>query len=711
MPAPKLTKSRIIYFLFNPLILAFYFWIGIQYFTPNYFHKYKSEIIDNLPVNDNYKVYSHDMDGDDVTERICTLLNRGSKIPVIAYYDINVNIINQWNLKGNWLLDQKLYFGDNNNNSYAEAYCITRDGDSLFLNGKELLLENGLDFENRFIIKTSIFNDDQVDAFIAGATNIDINGDGAEEFVFTIFSGFSNQPRNTFAYDLVADSLIKSPQSASGFSEKINYMDINGDGIDEITGFVSAVENIHYSMPYTDSSSWLMVLNPSKDMDFLFPPIRFDGAFGAVNPVFYSIDGSKYIVSKFYCKSVGNETNGFFLQLFDDNGKMITEKFLSYNEITNLSIINPNNGDHKNIFYIDDEGNIYTSDTSLTLKPYSKLYVNGIRVNIGKSILLDVDNDGEEEIIFMASLPSPDKLIIFRSSLKESTIIDLPQSRQVYDWHITLKQRGAKLPPIILLQAENNVYQISYGKSPYYLLKYPVYFIVYILLLLIFWGLQKLQNIIAQYGFETEKKLMRQQMALSKRQLEPHFMLNTLNNIGYMFSKENKEDAQYYFGRFASLIHRGLKYADQIETSLFEELEFVKDYLILQKRRFDGDIDFSIESDSEIDLRDIKIPHSLIFIFIDNAVKHGLRHKISDRKISIQVIRISNNIQIVITDNGIGRKQSNILKTTGTGKGLSIVANIIEGYNKLNNRSISYSIKDLVDNNGEGVGTEVKIMV
>jgi len=188
-------------------------------------------------------------------------------------------------------------------------------------------------------------------------------------------------------------------------------------------------------------------------------------------------------------------------------------------------------------------------------------------------------------------------------------------------------------------------------------------------------------------------------------------MLNTLNNIGYMFSKENKEDAQYYFGRFASLIHRGLEYADKIETSLDEELKFIKDYLILQKRRFDDDLTFAIEADEEIDLDNIKIPHSLIFTFVENAVKHGLQHKLKDRKLSVIVKSVNNKICISIIDNGIGRKQSIALKTRGTGKGLSIVANIVEGYNKLNNRNITYNIVDLVDDNGVGIGTEVSVDV
>ena len=223
--------------------------------------------------------------------------------------------------------------------------------------------------------------------------------------------------------------------------------------------------------------------------------------------------------------------------------------------------------------------------------------------------------------------------------------------------------------------------------------------------------MQKMQKKLVQRKFETEKKLIRRQMALSKRQLEPHFMLNTLNNIGFMFAKENKDDAQYYFGRFASLIHRGLKYADQVETTLSEELEFVKDYLILQKQRFEGELKTTIEAEDEIDLNTIKIPHSLIFTFVENAVKHGLRHKPDNRQLSINIRKSRSKTEVVITDNGIGRKQSKVMKTTGTGKGIGIVANIVEGYNKLYSHYISYEVRDLVDDSGEGIGTEVRVVV
>ncbi len=132
-------------------------------------------------------------------------------------------------------------------------------------------------------------------------------------------------------------------------------------------------------------------------------------------------------------------------------------------------------------------------------------------------------------------------------------------------------------------------------------------------------------------------------------------------------------------------------------------------YLILQKRRLNDDFNYAIEADENINLNNIKIPHSLIFTFVENAVKHGLRHKESDRELKISISRQRKKIIIIVSDNGIGRKQSKALNTFGTGKGLNIVTNIVEGYNKLFNRSISYEIEDIVDEVGISLGTEVKV--
>ncbi len=701
-------KINLLYIFFHPFFLTLFFWLLLIYFVPNYFNKYNAKVIETRAVRETSKIYYHDMDNDGSTEQLVSIYNKGEFFPAITYYNNNNTIIDQWNLVGKWLNRQKYFFGDFDNNGFEEVYCITRVNDSLFLNAKELLNKNGLEIKSRFITKAHFFNNNQIDSHIIDGKLMDVNKDGIGEFVFTLWSGLSNYPRNSFAYYINSDSLISSPTSASTFSRGLNYMDCNNDGVEEITGFIAGTNNISDTiLPYTDSTSWLMVMDPAKNFDFIFPPVKNNEVFSIVSSVFCKLYNEKYLMTFSYSNSPDRENDGLSLKLYDTKGSLVKSKIVE--NLDYLSII-PNSMEN-NIYLVSRNGNIFTTDTSLILKKHSSLMDDDIKLGLYTNISYDIDDDGEAEHIFLSNRSGIENLLIYRSNLKEPTFVELPASRLSAHWVLTMKKDDQNSEPIIVLQADNNVYYIEYTKSRYYLLKYPAYIIAFILLYLLFWIMQKGQNLLAQRKFEMEKKLMRQQMALSKRQLEPHFMLNTLNNIGYMFSKENKDDAQYFFGRFSSLIHRGLLYADQVETSLNEELEFVRDYLILQKQRFDGDLEIAIEADFGIDLSEIKIPHSLVFTFVENAVKHGLRHKTSDRSLSIYIRKVGSQIEIAITDNGIGRKQSKVLKTSGTGKGMNIIANIIEGYNKLNNSSISYTVVDLLDNNGDNKGTMVNIKV
>ena len=63
-------------------------------------------------------------------------------------------------------------------------------------------------------------------------------------------------------------------------------------------------------------------------------------------------------------------------------------------------------------------------------------------------------------------------------------------------------------------------------------------------------------------------------------------------------------------------------------------------------------------------------------------------------------------VEILIRDNGVGRKGSKKFKTTGTGKGLEIIENIVNAYNKLNKRDITFEIIDLQ----QGVEVMIKVI-
>jgi hypothetical protein len=696
-------------------MLALYLWIVLIYFSPDYFQKYTADIIDTEYRSSTFdKTYYYDLNGDGISERIVAGYNYPDEQREIRiqHFNLENKIYNQWMPRGKWLRLFKPFFGDYNNNGFAEVYCLTIENDSVFLSIKELMKDDGLEVNGRFICKAGTFKNGKNDVADLGGKLMDVNNDNILEYVFFIYGGFSKFPRNSFVYFISSDSLKMSPKSASGINSYREYMDINGDGITEITGYVGSPENIHYKMPFTDSASWLMVINPVT-MNFHFPPIKFDlGIASNVRPVFFKINHEPYIAVSVFSNSAKTNINHIQLLLFDKMGNLLKENRVKKEGFKDIRFIVTKTDKEEELFLIDNFGNVYKADTLLNYIKYftPTLNVNGLSMDRKK--LMDIDGDGENELVVAGGNKDAEVfLLIYRENLKDVLSLKLPKTQHLNNLHFGLIHNGTLNQTILMVQTDKIVYKIKYRKNPYYLMKYPAYAGIYILLFLVFWLLQRVQTNLARQKFETEKQLINQQMAISKRQLEPHFMLNTLNNIGYMFAHENKEDAQYYFGKFSSLIHRGLKYADQVETSLGEELKFVRDYLILQKIRMNDDLDFTIEADENIELNNIKIPHSLIFTFVENAIKHGLRPKPKDRELKIIVKQDSDKIIITITDNGIGRKQSHALKTTGTGKRMSIVANIVEGYNKLNKRDISFEVKDLFDEEGNSAGTGVRIVV
>lgn len=145
--------------------------------------------------------------------------------------------------------------------------------------------------------------------------------------------------------------------------------------------------------------------------------------------------------------------------------------------------------------------------------------------------------------------------------------------------------------------------------------------------------------------------------------------------------------------------------SERIITTLAEEVEYVKNYLDLERFRLNEKFDYEINFDKELD-QTIRIPRMLIHTFIENAIKHGIKHLEENGKIEILGNKKGNYITIKIIDNGIGRTSAGELRNNSTGKGLRIIDQIIDLYYKLENKKISYEIFDR-----EKQGTEVVVTV
>ena len=115
------------------------------------------------------------------------------------------------------------------------------------------------------------------------------------------------------------------------------------------------------------------------------------------------------------------------------------------------------------------------------------------------------------------------------------------------------------------------------------------------------------------------------------------------------------------------------------------------------------------EIDEEVK-QNISLPKLLIHSFVENAIKHGLRHIKKDGKLEIKAFKKNKSTIIIISDNGIGREKAMQYSSLSTGKGIGIVNQTLELYFKLKNVRIKYKITDLYNEAGNPTGTRVDIL-
>jgi two-component system LytT family sensor kinase len=133
-------------------------------------------------------------------------------------------------------------------------------------------------------------------------------------------------------------------------------------------------------------------------------------------------------------------------------------------------------------------------------------------------------------------------------------------------------------------------------------------------------------------------------------QINPHFFFNTLNTI-ISFSRTDPERARRLLIRLASLFRQTLNRRGSL-TTLREELECVRTYLVLEKARFGSKFRYLQEVPAE--LLDYHIPTLSLQPLVENAINHGLLPKEGPGIIKISGRLTANELQLTIRDDGVG---------------------------------------------------------
>lgn len=217
--------------------------------------------------------------------------------------------------------------------------------------------------------------------------------------------------------------------------------------------------------------------------------------------------------------------------------------------------------------------------------------------------------------------------------------------------------------------------------------------------------------------FKLEKALQLNILSSIRSQMNPHFIFNALNTIQSYIYLNDKKQAINYLGKFSVLTRKILEESNRETISLAEEIETLELYLQLEQMRFENILDFKISLENITQAEQFRIPPMLIQPYVENAVKHGLMHKMSNRLLSInfRFLSVERIIQVSIDDNGIGRKRSreiNRMKNSAH-QSFSTRANKtrLDILNSDKNNPISVRIVDKTDEFNNSTGTLVQINI
>lgn len=195
-----------------------------------------------------------------------------------------------------------------------------------------------------------------------------------------------------------------------------------------------------------------------------------------------------------------------------------------------------------------------------------------------------------------------------------------------------------------------------------------------------------------------------------RREMNPHFVFNSLNSINNYIAQNDELAANKYLSAYSNLMRSTMENSNKDFISLSTELELLKRYLDLEQLRFSDKFSYTISVDENIDCDTIEIPNMLIQPQVENAIWHGLRYKETKGLLQLDFVLHNKQLLIKIEDDGIGFTKSQLLKTKNQQShnsiGIKNTKNRITLLNNLYSKNISYKTTELLTPNE---GTVVKI--
>ncbi len=167
---------------------------------------------------------------------------------------------------------------------------------------------------------------------------------------------------------------------------------------------------------------------------------------------------------------------------------------------------------------------------------------------------------------------------------------------------------------------------------------------------------ERIHTLMKQNIYEQRQKRKSELKAL-QAQINPHFLYNTLDSIIWMSEAERNDEVVEMTAALAKLLRQSISNDHEL-VELGQEMEYVKNYLTIQKMRYQDKLESVIEIAPEV--RYVKIVKLILQPIVENAIYHGIKYKDSKGTVRICAYPEGESVYIAVEDDGIGMDEETL---------------------------------------------------
>ncbi len=389
--------------------------------------------------------------------------------------------------------------------------------------------------------------------------------------------------------------------------------------------------------------------------------------------------------------------------LFANKSKSVLFKNKMYGDITDFYRIKESysyfNGDVKNaIKYVDSS--IFFAKKIIGEKNLASLYSNKAWDHLDNGQLGEANKWMDTALVAVNDIKdsSGKMMMYFDASDLYTNAGNVPKAFEVYKVYSKMKDSVWNIEKVQKVnELEQKYHKVKNEKMIFELEKTKQ---LYSFLIIV--GLLAILTLIfffRQRSLQSKQKIMETEQRLNRARINPHFFFNALASLQNVSLEEKSVKTTLFISRFAKIMRQSLESTYQELVTIETEIDFITQYLEIQKLRFPDKFDFQFRIDDSLAIDELRIPGMIIQPFIENSIEHGFKDINYTGLITISFIEDKNNIIINIKDNGVGDALYKKEKEHKS-RAMQIIKDRLYLFNKQNQSNASYRVEKTTNEDG-----------